>query len=164
MIDRSRSPALISATSCSRLVATRRRTSTPGWSFWKRASRWGTKYLAVLTMPMVSSPCSMRFKRAIAWSASLSAASSRLAWIRKYSPAVDSVTVRPLRSNSGRPTCDSISLICIDTAGGVRCSVSAARAMLPCWATSVKTRSCRNVMFMTASLAYGCAYGKAQVN
>ena len=50
------------------------------------------------------------------------------AWCTSMSPASVSATPRPMRSNSGRPTLSSSCLSCIDTAGGVRCSSSAARA------------------------------------
>jgi hypothetical protein len=56
------------------------------------------------------------------------------------------------RSNSGMPTCDSTSLICIDTAGGVRCRASAAAVTLPCWATSTNTRNWRKVTFIKQKL------------
>lgn len=103
MIDRSTSRARSMSTCCSRLPVTRRRTSMPGERSWKRASSCGTKYLAVLTMPMVSRPTSMRFRRATASSASFIAASSLRAWIRKYSPAVDSVALRPSRGRQRQP-------------------------------------------------------------
>ena len=82
-------------------------------------------------MPIVSRPDSTRVNRAIASSASFSVPSSRRAYERKYSPAVESAICRPDRSNSVNPTCRSTSFSCIDTAGGVRCSDSAARCTLP---------------------------------
>ena len=68
-----------SASSCSRLPITCKRTSMPGCSSRKRASKRGMKYLAVLTRPMLSSPASTRLKRAIASSASFSVEIKRLA-------------------------------------------------------------------------------------
>ena len=62
-------------------------------------------------------------------------------------PTMVSETLRLARSNSGRPTSASSSLICMETAGGVRSSSSAARAKLECRATAAKTRSCRRVAF-----------------
>ena len=50
-----------------------------------------------------------------------------------------------LRSNRGRRTADSSCLICIDTAGAVRCSSSAARAKLRCLATEANTCTWRTV-------------------
>jgi len=68
-----------------------------------------------------------------------------------YSPVVVRLTFLPLRSNKGMPTCDSSSLICMVTAGGVRCKFSAARTKLNWRATSLKTRSCRKVAFFMAA-------------
>ena len=82
-----------------------------------RRGACGTKYFAVLTMPMVSRPLSTPFMRAIVSAASLSAASIRRACTRKYSPGVVSAILRPLRSNSGSPTAPSSSLTCIEIAG-----------------------------------------------
>ena len=49
------------------------------------------------------------------------------------------------RTRSGRPTI-RFPWICIDIAGGVRCNVSPARAILLYLATSTNTWSCRNVI------------------
>ena len=81
------------------------RSSIPGCSARKRASSRGTKYLAVLTMPIVSGPLCKPLSRATASSASLQR--------REHPPGVDQQVLagrgqrdrcaRP-RSNSGKPT------------------------------------------------------------
>ena len=114
----------------------------------KRASRRGTKYLAVLTMPIVSAPA-----------CDAPQARHRVLGVlerRQHPPGVDQQVLagrgqrdlrgRRDRTAAGRPRSSS-SLICIETAGGVRCSSSAARAKLRCRATAAKTRSCRMVTF-----------------
>jgi len=103
----------------------------------------GTKYLAVPTMPMVTRPARTPFRRAIVSSASLSEPSTRRACRSMYSPPVVSVIWRPPRSKSGNPTASSRSRTCIETAGGVRCNSSAARANERWRATIVNTRSWR---------------------
>jgi len=52
-----------------------------------------------------------------------------------------------MRSNSGKPTWDANSLICVDTAGCDRCSSSAAREKFMCRAAAANTRNCRSVTF-----------------
>src|SRR5690606_8433407 len=109
------------------------------------ASRCGTKYFAVVSMPRCNTPvCTLR-SLAMRFSASLKAPSTRSTYTRKYSPVSVRVTFPPLRSNSGKRTADSSCLICMETAGAVRCSSSAARAKLARRATAANTCSCRIV-------------------
>src|SRR5881275_1698115 len=56
-----------------------------------------------------------------------------------------------MRSNSGKPTWDANSLICVDTAGCDRCSSSAAREKFMWRAAVANTRSCRRVTLRIAT-------------
>ena len=65
---------------------------------------------------------------------------------------------RPIRSKSGAPQLASSSFTCIDTAGWVRCSSSAAAVKLSFRATAPKTRSWRSVAFRSEREASAIAY------
>ena len=119
----------------------------PGCASRNCASRRGRKYLAVLTMPTSSGPVFRPRNRATRSSASRIVESTRRVWASRCSPTIVSDTFRLVRSNTGMPTSSSNSLICMETAGGVRFSSSAARAKLRWRATEAKTRIWRSVTF-----------------
>ena len=146
---RSHSLACSSASSCSRFCETCSRTSMPGCSCAEARQQPGHEVLGgaddadreqARLQPLEARHRVVGILQRGQQALARRPGSTRRRW--SATPA------RPLRSNSGRPTCASSSLICMVTAGGLRCSASAARAKLSCRATSVKTLSCRKVTFL----------------